>query len=345
VKLSVESYNGEIEVSQANLEWDISDMLSSLKIHHTVAGEKKRKVSGVAAIQEAKENDMTFCSWEGEQALGAIGNSNAGVILCLKELEGLVAPKKGASVIFLDNPRLSFVRVARQLQKDSEVRKKENRLLASTAVVSRSAKIGLNCNIGDFVLIGGNCVVGDNTTIHDRVTLSQNCRIGKNCIIQSGVTLGEDGFAYERQETTELVKFPHFKGVVVEDNVEICANTDIARGSLMDTVIGQGTKIDAMVHIAHNVRVGKNCLLTAGTVIGGSAVIGDSCWTGLNCTIKDHVKLGNNVLVGAGACVIHDVPEGDIVAGVPAKSIKHKVSAPNLFLMVGNKNSVGEQID
>jgi UDP-3-O-[3-hydroxymyristoyl] glucosamine N-acyltransferase len=151
------------------------------------------------------------------------------------------------------------------------------------------------------------------------------------------VTLGEDGFAYERHESSRLEKFPHFKAVVIGDNVEICANTNIARGSLTDTVIGEGTKIDALVHVAHNASVAKNCMLTGGTIIGGSAVIGDSCWTGLNCTVKDHVRIGDNVIVGAGACVIHDVPDGDIVAGVPAKSIRHKVTASGVFLMAGQK--------
>jgi UDP-3-O-[3-hydroxymyristoyl] glucosamine N-acyltransferase len=188
-------------------------------------------------------------------------------------------------------------------------------------------------------MIGPNCVVGDNTKIHDRVVLWQNCRLGKNCTIQSGVTIGEDGFAFERHDNNKLSKFPHFMGVIIGDNVEICANTSIARGSLTDTVVGDGTKIDAMVHIAHNAKIGKNCQLTAGTTIGGSAIIGDHCWTGLNSTIKDHATIGDNVIVGAGACVINDVPDGDIVAGVPAKSIKHKASGRNAFLMAGQNDS------
>jgi UDP-3-O-[3-hydroxymyristoyl] glucosamine N-acyltransferase len=102
-------------------------------------------------------------------------------------------------------------------------------------------------------------------------------------------------------------------------------------------VIGEGTKVDALVHIAHNVIVGRNCELTAGTIIGGSTTLGDTCWTGLNSTLKDNIRLGNNVIVASGASVIHDVPDGDIVAGVPAKSIKHKVNSDQLFLMAGQK--------
>lgn len=122
--------------------------------------------------------------------------------------------------------------------------------------------------------------------------------------------------------------------------MDVCANTNIHRGSLSDTVIGDGSKIDAMVQIAHNVRIGKNCEITTGTIIGGSTKIGDMAWTGLNSTLKDNIKIGNNVLIAAGAIVIREVEDQDIVAGVPAKSIKDKVKTDTLFLMSG-QNSKG----
>jgi UDP-3-O-[3-hydroxymyristoyl] glucosamine N-acyltransferase len=149
--------------------------------------------------------------------------------------------------------------------------------------------------------------------------------------------MGADGFAFERHPTGELERFPHLGGVKLGNNVEVCANTNIARGSLSDTIIGDGTKIDAMVQIAHNVVIGTNSEVTTGTIIGGSTIIGNMCWTGLNSTLKDNIKVGNNVLIAAGAVVIHDVQDGDIVAGVPAKSIKEKVSSDLLFLMSGQK--------
>jgi UDP-3-O-[3-hydroxymyristoyl] glucosamine N-acyltransferase len=209
--------------------------------------------------------------------------------------------------------------------------------ISQRAVVSEKAKVGANCYIGDYVVIGDNCVIGDNTVIYDRVSLVQNCVIGSNCLIQSGVSMGSDGFAFERHNNGKLEKFPHRGYVRLGDNVEIYANCSIARGSLSDTIIGDGTKLDALVHIAHNVKVGKNCELTAGTIIGGSTTIGDTCWTGLNSTLKNKINVGNNVIVASGASVIHDVPDGDIVAGVPAKSIKNKVKTDELFLMAGQE--------
>ena len=135
-----------------------------------------------------------------------------------------------------------------------------------------------------------------------------------------------------------MQRFPHIGGVIIGDNVEICSNCSIARGSLSNTIIGEGTKLDALVHIAHNVEIGRHCALTAGTIIGGSTRIGDMCWTGLNSTIKHKVKIGNKVIIGSGASVINNIDDEDIVAGVPAKSIRHKVRSNQLFLMAGHRS-------
>jgi UDP-3-O-[3-hydroxymyristoyl] glucosamine N-acyltransferase len=318
------------------VEWDVSNFLTNGRFEYSIEGNLNKKVISAASILSATERDLTFCSWEGEQAIKAIKESNAGIIMCKKQLKGLVQPRKGTQLVFLENPRLSFVSFVNGMRRTFQATNEDTLpQVSQTAIIDKSAKIGTNCKIGNYVVIGENCTIGDNCIIHDRVTLAQNCTLGKNCIIQSGVTLGEDGFAYERHKTSELEKFPHFKGVALEDNVEICAGSNIARGSLTDTIIGEGTKIDALVQVAHNVMVGKYCMLTAATVVGGSASLGDCCWTGLNSTIRDHAKLGDNVIVGAGACVIRDVPDGDIVAGVPAKSIRHKVTGSDIFLMAG----------
>src|SRR5690606_15065768 len=119
------------------------------------------------------------------------------------------------------------------------------------------------CYVGDFKTIGDNCMVGDNTVIDSRVVI-KNAKIGNNCAIQSGTVICEDGFVFERSsETLELEKFPHYGKVIIKDNVEIFANCSITRGSISDTVIEEGTKIDAMCHIAHNVNIGNNTQITA----------------------------------------------------------------------------------
>jgi UDP-3-O-[3-hydroxymyristoyl] glucosamine N-acyltransferase len=316
------------------MSWNIESLLSDLGAEYQKNGPTQGKIiAGVASIKEATEDELSFCYYEGEKGASLISHSKAGVILCKKALEGLIQQKPGMQVFYLDNPRLVFVQIMKQMYN-----KKPKVGISSNTVISKTAKIGFDCYIGDYTVIGENCKIGDNTIISDRVSLVQNCSVGNDCIIQPGVTIGADGFAFERYQNGELERFPHLRGVKIGNNVEICANSSIARGSLSDTMIGDGTKIDALVHIAHNVVTGKNCELTAGTIIGGSTTLGNMCWTGLNSTLKDNIKVGNKALVAAGAVVIHDVQDEDIVAGVPAKSIKGKVTSDLLFLMSGQKS-------
>ena len=146
--------------------------------------------------------------------------------------------------------------------------KKNTAGISTRSVISETAKIGSGCYIGDYTVIGDDCIIGDNTMIGTRVSL-QNCNIGNNSIMKSGVTIGEDGFAFERNADGDLERFPHIRGVKIGDNVEVGANTNIARGSLSDTIIGNGTKIADMVHIGHNTLIGKHCQIAAATAIGG----------------------------------------------------------------------------
>ena len=294
-------------------------------------------MKGAAAISVAQNSDLSFCYHKGEKGLSLISQSNASTIICDSSLEGIAdinldQIKSRKQLIFTSNPRLAFVRILGMIYN-----KKKLVGISEKASISDTAKIGKNCYVGDFSLIGENCEIGDDSIICDRVSIVQNCVLSKDCLIQQGVTMGADGFAFERYENGSLERFPHIGWVKIGKNVEISANSSVARGSLSDTIIGDGTKLDALVHVAHNVKIGQNCELTAGTIIGGSAVLGNMCWTGLNSMIKDNIKIGNNVIIAASAGVIHDVIDGDIVAGVPAKSIKDKVNTDMTFLMAGQK--------
>ena len=312
------------------MDYDIEHVLSTIGISYALKG-TINKVSGVSSLEEATKYDLSFCSSKGQDAIDSISKSNAALILCSSDLQGADIPSSSSQgLIFVENPRLAFIKAVNHMQNEVIERK-----ISPHALISKTAKIGSNCRIGDLTVIGENCSIGDNTVIYDRVSLVRNCKIGHNCTIQSGVTMGFDGFAYERLPGGQLEKFPHLKGVVIGDDVEISSNCLIARGSLSDTEIGNGTKLDAAVYVAHNVKIGRNCLLTGGARIGGTVRICDQCWIGLNCTIKQKVRIGSNVIVGAGSVVLHDVSDGDIVAGVPAKSIKHKVTTDKLFMMAG----------
>ena len=145
------------------------------------------------------------------------------------------------------------------------------------------------------------------------------------------------GFGYKRLENGKLIRKENNFDIDIGQDVDIGLYSCIDKGSYRNTVIGEGTKIDNLVHIAHNAIIGKHCLIVAGTIIGGSAEIGDFCFIGMNSSIKDHVKIGKHVIVGAGSVVIHDVEDYDIVAGNPAKSVKDKVTLTpeQIFQLVG----------
>jgi UDP-3-O-[3-hydroxymyristoyl] glucosamine N-acyltransferase len=311
-------------------EWDAQSVVSDLEKRYHVEG-PSRKIRGVSSVLQAGEGDLAFSAWEGDKGVSCISNSKASIVLCKNSLRGKVS-NPDSQLMFLDNPHLVFVRFVNMMCNQGSP---DRDSISAHAVIAKSAQVGSNCQIGAFVTIGENCMIGDNAVIGERITL-KNCTVGDMCVIQTGVAIGSEGFAYERHpDGIKLERFPHLAGVVIGDSVEISSNCSIAKGSLTDTFIGSGTKLDALVHVAHNVRLGTNYQLAAGTIIGGSTVVGDSCWTGLNSTLKNTIKVGNNVLVGAGTCVISDVPDGEIVAGVPAKSIKQKVTSSELFIMTG----------
>jgi len=146
-------------------------------------------------------------------------------------------------------------------------------------------------------------------------------KVGKNVTIRKGCMIGLQGFGHER-DGDKILHTPHIGGVVIGDDVTIHELTTVIRGTINDTVIGNGTKIDAHVHYGHNVHCGKNCIITAGTVLEGSCKIGDNTWIGMNATIRNWVNVGSNCVIGMGTVVTKDVPDGQIWAGVPAVYIR-----------------------
>lgn len=159
----------------------------------------------------------------------------------------------------------------------------------------------------------------EETRIHPTAVLYGKTKIGFDVAIGPYSVIGKSGFGYDKDG-----KIPHIAGVMLCDNVEIGANTCIDRGKLVDTFIGKNTKIDNLVHIAHNVRIGKDCLVVAGAVIGGSCAIGDNCFIGMNVSIRQHLRIGDNVVIGAGAVVVKDLEPDQTYVGNPARPISKR---------------------
>lgn len=159
--------------------------------------------------------------------------------------------------------------------------------------------------------------------IHPSAVINYDCvKLGKNIRIGSNCTIGFDGFGFEQDKDGTQERFPHIGKVIIGDDVEIGAGTCIDRGALGDTIIGEGTKIDNLVHIAHNVEIGKNCLIVALTCIGGGVTIEDGAYIGIGASIRNQMKIGEKAFIGMGAVVVKEVDPGVTVIGNPAKPMR-----------------------
>lgn len=163
--------------------------------------------------------------------------------------------------------------------------------------------------------------IGAGTVVGENVYIAPNVTIGERCIIQSGAVIGHDGFGYTQQPDGTWTPKPHTGGVVIADDVHIGANTCIDQGTREPTRVGRGTRIDNLVHVAHNAQIGENCMIVAGAEISGSCVLQDGCWIGPKACIHQHRTIGARALVGMGAVVLRDIPANVTAAGNPARII------------------------
>lgn len=239
----------------------------------------------------------------------------AKVVICGKEVKPAYDDK--VVIIKTNNPRMAFVKVLNYF--NQKIKKKG---IEETAIIGSNCKLGKNVYIGDFVELGSNVTIGDYTKIDSHAVIYKDVIIGSDCIIHSGAVIGADGFGFEKDCNGKPVKFPHVGTVIIGDNVEVKSNTCINRGALSDTLIENNVKIDDLCHIGHNVVIGENTIIASGCSISGSVVIEKNCWLAPRSVIRDNIYISKNAFVGLGAVVIADVSEGDIVAGVPAKSLK-----------------------
>jgi UDP-3-O-[3-hydroxymyristoyl] glucosamine N-acyltransferase len=191
--------------------------------------------------------------------------------------------------------------------------------ISPSATIAESAVLGQNVFVGQNCSIGENVHIGDHTKIFSGVVISDNCRIGSNTLIKSNSVIGQDGFSFQREEDGTPIRIPHFGSVVIGDFVEIGALSVVARGTIDNTVVGDHVKIDDHVFIAHNVQIGRNSYVIAGTTISGSVKIGENVWISPNSTVIHYVEIGDNSMVGIGSVVVKSVDSNTTVFGNPAK--------------------------
>jgi len=304
--------------------YDLKRLLKKLNIAYEAVGDvsRDRKFAKIVPKEGAKKHDLIFINKPDDGTMKVLTATKAACILLetlwghehLDEIEKL---KKCVYLVVC--PRLVVAKLMKHMYEGMEAKPPG---IHPTAIVDRRANIHKSVFIGAYCIIG-DCVIGSKSQIYAHTIINDRVRIGKNVTIREHCVIGSQGFAFSRDDGT-LVKLMQIGGVLIEDDVEIFPFANVDCATFEDTIIESGAKIDHYVHVGHNARVGKNCLITAGAVLCGSSSVGANSWVGSGAMIKESVKVGRETLVGLGAVVIRDVDDGDTVAGVPAKSLQKK---------------------
>ncbi len=300
-------------------EWNIElkDICQSLINEHKILGFRDMVITAPSPINGSIRSSIAFCNKrETEEARKIINDSVATVIICPNSCDFSESDFPEKVIILVENPRMSYIKILKGFFEE-----KIKYGISSEATVDKEAIIDPEVSIGPNTNIG-KVIIGKGTIIHGNVTINDNTRIGENVIIHSGVVIGSTGFGYERSDTGELLGFPHVGGIVIDDDVEIGANTCIDRGTLGDTIIGKGTKIDNLCHIAHNVIIGRHCVIIALTLVGGSTHIDDYTWVAPCVCIRDGLNIGKNSTLGMGTVVTKNIANHSVVMGIPGKKIR-----------------------
>ncbi len=270
----------------------------------------------VSAVTGANENSLVWISPRKKGAEKIIKETNARIIICSLDTSLNKKLSNDKLLIKVINPKLTLIRILQKLYSP-----KINYGIHPTSSVHKEAKISKNVYIGPFTYIG-RCEIDEGTIIHGNCFIFDNVKIGKNVSINAGSIIGSEGFGYELNEKNEYEKFIHIGGVEIHDNVDIGANTCIVRGALANTVIGEGTKIDNLVHIGHNAIIGKHCIITANNMVGGSVIIEDHSWLGPSSSTLNQLTLAKNSYAGLGSVITKNLPSGEVWAGNPAGPIE-----------------------
>lgn len=292
-----------------------------------VLGDPTIEIQGATGVEVAGPTEITFAV---PPHLEKAATSAAGAVLVPSEVTEFAKP-----AIRVDNPRVAFVDLLTLFQPPVLVRREVH----PTAVIGEDVCLGENVAIMPYAVIAPGAVIGDNTILYPHTYVGRDTRIGADCIlypsatvmdrcvvgdrviIHSGAVIGSDGFGFVTHGG-EHRKVPQLGNVILEDDVEVGANTGIDRATTTSTIVGKGTKIDNLVHLAHNVEVGQHCFFVAQTGIAGSTKIGNYCTFAGQTGSTGHIKVGDGCVFTARSGLISDIPAGSVCGGFPARPHK-----------------------
>jgi UDP-3-O-[3-hydroxymyristoyl] glucosamine N-acyltransferase len=307
-----------------------------------IEGNPEAEVTDISKIEEGMPGTLSFLSNPKYEKY--IYETQASIVLVNKDFK----PEKSikATLIRVEYAYESFASLLELYQQakpqktgihklasiHENVKLGENVYIGDYSVIENNAVIGNNVKIYPQVYVGENVIIGDNTLIYPGVKIYEGCRIGKNCVLHGGVIIGADGFGFAPQNDSNYRKIPQIGIVILEDEVEIGANTCVDRATMGATILHKGVKLDNLIQIAHNVEVGENTVMAAQTGIAGSVKIGKNCMFGGQVAIVGHLNIGNNVKIGGQAGVNRDIKDGEILQGSPAIPYKNFWKSSAIFI-------------
>jgi UDP-3-O-[3-hydroxymyristoyl] glucosamine N-acyltransferase len=299
------------------------------KLEGELVGDPKANLRGVASPENAKPGDVVYV--ESEKRLAEALASPASAVLV-----GRGAFARGKTLILVAHPKLAFARAAALLQPEPPLvtgrhasavihpsaRLGENVAVGAHAVIEENVRVGRNTQIGAGCFIGAMSEVGDDCVLFPHVTLYRSVHLGNRVRVHSGTVIGSDGFGYVAVEG-RWEKFPQRGTVIIEDEVELGAGCTIDRGALDETRIGRGSKLDNLVHVAHNVRIGRDTVIAAQTGISGSASIGNGVTIGGQVGFGDHCRVEDGVVLGGQSGILPGkiVRGGQVLWGTPVRPL------------------------
>lgn len=322
------------------MEFKTTDIAAFLE--GEIVGNGDIKISNVSKIEEGKPGTLAFLA--NIKYENYIYETKASVVLVNKSF----VPQKNisATLIKVDDAYKAFASLLElYLMAKSNLKKGIEQpsyihesaqigtdiYVGAFAFISKNVCIGNNVKIYPNVFIGDNVNIGDNCILYAGIKIYNDCVIGNNCILHSGCVIGADGFGFVPQEDGTYKKIPHVGNTILEDDVEIGANTTIDRGTMGSTIIRNGVKIDNLVHIAHNCDIGKNTAIAAQTGIAGTTKVGENCKFGGQVGLAGHITIGNNVRIGAQAGVSNSVKDDETLLMTPAFNIKDAIKTAVIF--------------
>lgn len=295
-----------------------------------VIGDREIFIGGVASIETAEPDDITFAL--NDKLLQEAAECAAACVIVPHNIEHAFVEGVGKSLLKVDNPRFAFAKIASLFSPPHRIAPG----IHPTAVIASSATLGREVAIGPKVVVDDGAEIGDGATlfpgvyvgrgsrvgaatiVHANVTIEQEVAIGSHCIIHSGTVIGSDGFGFV-EHGGKHYKVPQIGGVVIGDNVEVGANCTIDRGASGNTIIKSGTKLDNLIHIAHNVVLGHDCLIIAQVGISGSVTVGDHCILAGQVGVAGHLEIGDQTIAAARSGITKTIPPQSHVSGFPAK--------------------------